>query len=547
MSEGEKQLFNSDRAHSTPQEQFEGANPDRVPPPGLTEKEQGLWRIIQEDGMLPKSVKFKKGWIKELKNLKGSFPQKDQELLQKESVLGEESIILQKDLEDTLGWRVPIKEVTRDTTSQVVKADTRQLERSGDELLGITKYLGQDSAKWISKRDLKDLSMTTSTEGWVKYWLDRLKPELEILPAPIAKIVQEGNSAKKLGAKMNGLQSYVGKRTSALREELKRRAFAVAKQERITILRFQVQAIRSGKDPFESHKQQRTPVYFNERTHSFVIREQKEIKQISLGDMLADYSWGLRYTIDPSVPEQQRKVLLKHLAINEARRDIEEIYDGELITFHHISAGTGSIPMDHLERMYAHGKINRSNAGILAERAAREFLTRVAINNPETGIVVERSNAMEDTELKYDFKIRRKQKLRGIALAGIDMPREEYIKEKRRLGIQFTISARPAVLQYKVEQLTEARKKILNTTPFIKKNVDDISLVAIDFHSIGDYFQRWVKEGKPPGGPEQYMTAEEKKELLRAAIKNFAPISEEMLNKMAGIDPAPPDTLPVIE
>lgn len=120
--------------------------------------------------------------------------------------------------------------------------------------------------------------------------------------------------------------------------------------------------------------------------------------------------------------------------------------------------------------------------------------------------------------------------MREIALEGYDMTREDYIKIKKK-GFQFTIARQG--LGKKSKQIERSKKNfdVLELSGLVKKKVDDIALVKVHLQKIAEYFGRWLAEGKPSGGPEQYMNRDEKKDILRGVTKDFVSLSEEDIEK----------------
>ena len=47
-----------------------------------------------------------------------------------------------------------------------------------------------------------------------------------------------------------------------------------------------------------------------------------------------------------------------------------------------------------------------------------------------------------------------------------------------------------------------------------------------------DFYKRWINEGKPSGGPEQYLSREQKLAIFRKATKGLLNLSEEELQKL---------------
>lgn len=167
---------------------------------------------------------------------------------------------------------------------------------------------------------------------------------------------------------------------------------------------------------------------------------------------------------------------------------------------------------------------NHPDSGAVAERMAQSIISRMEYNNPELGIALEHSNALEDAELKYDFKVLLPVKKRGVAVEGDDLNREKYIKEKKRLGIQFTIREGKKTKSKKLKQIDTAKSAVEagRYSKYIKKPVDDIVLVQMPMKAYGACFKKWLEDGKPSGGPEQYLSEDERERLVATIISGPA-------------------------
>ena len=170
----------------------------------------------------------------------------------------------------------------------------------------------------------------------------------------------------------------------------------------------------------------------------------------------------------------------------------------------------------------------------IAERMLKGFLTRIQYNHPGVRMKVESVNVVEDAELKYDLKITVIRHRRGIAIEGENLPREEYAALKKSVGIQLS-TRQGSGTGGKGGQIKEV-KNLIGQHPeylgFLKKPVDDIVLVKVPFETYQINFRRWLDEGKPSGGPEQYLTREEKIKILKAVTKDILDLSNEELEKI---------------
>ena len=355
----------------------------------------------------------------------------------------------------------------------------------------------------ISSSEKQELETDSDKKGARKWWLNHLLPETDIVREDVKNVLENFLKTKKMpnGAGQSVFDKYINQR----REVLK---FKIAKRLEMAQLKNNLKRIDTSEDMGEKEKKFRRTV-FSEGENLF-IKKGGETQKITLGDIMADYNWGVKYVPDISMPHKLWRKISKMIALKEARSRVEYVFNRELNDLESVGLPTSSYSVGFLER--------HSQAGAIAEKMAQTILSRIQYNSPESGIKVESSNALEDIELKYDFKIVLPEKKRGVAVEGDEMPREEYVKEKRKLGIQFTIASKENLLEHKKHQIEEARSKIglEKYRSLVKKPVDDIVLVSVPLKTYGECFKKWLEAGKPSGGPEQFLTEEERERLITA-------------------------------
>lgn len=304
------------------------------------------------------------------------------------------------------------------------------------------------------------------------------------------------------------------------------------KNGRMEQLSQSLHALDTGELIKEFNAEERRTIFYDESSDTpYVVDANDNKRTVGAGDIMADYAWGITYVPDGEMPHSTFRRLAKQILVNEARRDIELLYDKELIR-QGIPAGSSSIDKNRLEEFYRNQTSNAPMNGIVAERASREFMTRISFNHPDLGFAVERSNALEDSELKYDFKLRKKRRLRGVAVADTEMSAKEYRGYKRRVGIQFTINTVKQKLKKKREEIETTLKELKKRSRTQRQPVDDIVFVHVPMPEIMRQYGRWLRDGKPSGGPEQYFTPEIKKQIFMEATKGFISIEPETLQEI---------------
>ncbi len=283
------------------------------------------------------------------------------------------------------------------------------------------------------------------------------------------------------------------------------------------------------KEGIEESKNAKT-IFYDEEHHRLFVNENGAPRRITEGDIMADYNWGIEYHPDMSMPPMVWRRVSKLLALKKAREKTFDLYNQELINIFHVNAPTTSWSLEFIKEYH---QKNKKDQGFIAERMVQGFLTRLQYNKPELGLRVEPANAIEDTELKYDFKVMVPQYRRGVATEGEDLVRGEYVKQKRKIGVQLTVGHAGKNKQEKTnlgkQRLEEEKYKNL-----VPKLVDDIVLVSLRLPRFGKCFEKWLEAGEPAGGPEQYLNKEEELYILTEVTKNLPnmPKSKEDLEAL---------------
>lgn len=342
----------------------------------------------------------------------------------------------------------------------------------------------------IARRMRMDLlQRNTSNEGSYNYWKKRLKQDPLLFGD--AKNVSSESVAKLLKS-----EKWIARRAEAM--------YALAKR---------LSDIDEREDYPDAEKEGRLTVFYDPETEAPYVEDRDGVRHVVSPEEIAiDLDWGNRYRPDESVPDRLWRKIRKHSDIAEARRSIGAIDNEELAQIEKLSLPTTAITGEWIAEHFEAD--NSTYRGIVAERMAKNALKRQTLRDLELDFAVEDSNAVEDAVLKYDFSVVRRNR-RGIATIPQGFSREEYVEEKRKLGVQFTTAADSSAIKKKTHQIEEA-KVIANSEEmqkYTKSRVEDIVLVSLKLNASVRY-QRWLDEGKPPGGPEQYMDDAEIEDLI---------------------------------
>lgn len=235
----------------------------------------------------------------------------------------------------------------------------------------------------------------------------------------------------------------------------------------------------------------------------FCVYNNKEYR-LTLGDIMADYNWGLKYAPDRDMPNNVYRQISKRILVNETRRDIERIYDKELIEKLHLP--------DYEDNRLRQG-------GRIAEEIVREFMTRLSYI-PDLRIKIMRSTEFEDIREKIDFKVYAAPHRRGVKTVD-ENDLNKNINKLQRLGFQLFIKGKKErdntrLLVKKTADVKLSKKIYKNIL-----DVDDIILVGLYLYKMKNNYEQWLRDGRPPGGPEQYLIYDQKKMIFRGITEGL--------------------------
>jgi len=458
--------------------------------------------------------KWSQYWYRRLKPEVDTLPPNIQLLVRKmiQGVLltGDEMFELGKYVRARIGVGPKQEQSTESRPALVLDAEAMELE----------------SLEYISRivDQLEEIELEGNGEGEVKtageVQLEQGKELDQLISGRMSALKPENKGERKAEKmKTETVKSYIEK----LQDE---------KREVMAQLRSRLADIDSLKDYPEEEQKDRRVVHYNAEAKDLFVFDGQEQRKITFGDIVADLDWGIKYRPAPVVPEVLWRKIRKLCDIAEARQSIEWAYNRELSRMGY-GGGSWNFPFSRIEEE-VRGKdqktINGGYGGFIAEKMAKNFLWRMQYSHLKVGFRVENSSVVEDASLKYDFKVRFLPQVRGVAVEPEGMTRNEYIRQKKNIGIQFTtrrhgLSKDRKVVEGMRRSLLEEYRKL------VKKPVDDIILIEIELKA-GSCFTRWVVEGKPSGGPEQYLTREQKIEIFQKVTEGKLNLSDEEIEKL---------------
>src|SRR3989338_582742 len=297
--------------------------------------------------------------------------------------------------------------------------------------------------------------------------------------------------------------------------ETKLKKLTKQKKEKTLKLYRALANLDKGEPVDEFRDERRRTIFYDEDSSNYFILEAGTKKDLNIADILSDYAWGIKYVPDGEMVEPAYRIIAKRILTNEVRRNLESIYDEELTVRFKIDGGIRRVIDRVFEKDWFAILTNKDLktpiavlAGVVAEAMARELTNRLSYKQ-NLSFFVERANTLEDNKYKYDFKIRTTITRRGVGVGD----EAEVKKRIKKIGVQFTIKYKN---RGKIQQVMEAKKQYASELP-----VDDIVLIRINSFEFANAYTRWLKEGKPSGGPEQFLSEELKQQLLEAVMQGL--------------------------
>lgn len=233
-----------------------------------------------------------------------------------------------------------------------------------------------------------------------------------------------------------------------------------------------------------------------------------EAVTLTRGEVYAAAEWGTWWKFDDSVSREHQIALMG----SQVRTRISERYDDQLITFGKNDRLSDDRKRDAYARMESsQASLDTMPDGILAEKMLVSFLTK-EMHDGDLEFTVSRADAHDDVEYKIDFVITVADRRRGVRVN----------EPEHRIGIQFTMDR--GATERKQEQLTRAGKRLRET------DVDELILVTMPINDVRANYDRWRydENGKhknekrlDPRGPDQFWSAETKKAILDALVRQL--------------------------
>lgn len=235
--------------------------------------------------------------------------------------------------------------------------------------------------------------------------------------------------------------------------------------------------------------------------------------EASLGDLITDGEWGVRYYLDPvTAPRADRK---RH-RVADARRDIADLLDEQIVTEEyqtrskHRADAAGGILRAH-RRVLQGADLQVGDSGKIAEILVQNVLTKFMIDRG-SDVVIERADVYQDAVQMIDFIVKRRAHRRGAQV--------EEMPTLRRVGIQFTLQAWGQKLQQKIKSL-EATKGDIIEAMREHDRIDDIVFIRMRIPDLVQQYTAWIAAGRPPGGPAKEWQRAHEEELVAGVLQRM--------------------------
>ena len=235
-------------------------------------------------------------------------------------------------------------------------------------------------------------------------------------------------------------------------------------------------------------------VTFDEKENKFLVEMPDGSQEpATLGDILTDGDWGLVYYLDPRIVPRMAQ---KKFFVESAKRELRVLLDGQLMVDESAGFKTSIRNIVRARRVIKSGIFDfgvlkegviRDIRGHIAEIAVKTFFQQLYINRLTPFRVVE-ADAYQDVAEKIDFIIHIEKYKRGVGV--------EASSKYSNVAVQFTLQKHA---HGKNTQISRVRQDLIDSG-----TVDSIVLIKFPMENLIEFYQHWIGNGMPPGGPFQY-------------------------------------------
>ena len=339
-----------------------------------------------------------------------------------------------------------------------------------------------------------------------KEQIDRSLETDEAHERRIAELLEDEWEALKQAARSGELRAEVdelvgealqeGVGTSELTQQ---KIFEIQKEKQMIMrkLKERLRAIDGDQELQEPTEGVRVVIYQNGRY--LWKKDDGTDYPITLGSILADIGWGNRYQLDPETcPRLDRKLY----ALEEAREDLLPLLDKQLRrqvsgqldgSMQSLSFRSNSKLM---HKALDTGEVTDTASGFIGEQVVFSYLKTISIDY-KAGFRVEPADVYQDAVQKIDFI---------VVVPHDEAEKIRTGKTSRKIGVQLTIS--PQRFAEKKEGIDKLKEQLTD-----EDEVDDMVTVLVPMR-IKPLVEAWNTQGRPPGGPGQFLAPDARLEIL---------------------------------
>lgn len=386
----------------------------------------------------------------------------------------------------------------------------------------------------ILTRDFEDL--TEGTPFKLSYWSKKIMDPENVSFYGLQEDINKLDKSERDSAITRAIYFYINK--------LK------LKYEKIDVmdeLKRRMSDIDKGLDYGKSERIGRIDVFYDEENKELFTVNGGERNIVKESDFVADQIWGIKYCPDINMPRAVWRRLRKLSDIEEAKRDLDSAMNRFFMEESGRRKGIALPPsLETIERTFSEeSRVEKETTsgivGFVAERMLLSFLTRVSFDQDVVSFEASSATVYEDHKFKYDLKVFFKDFARGLGVDGGEkMPRKEIERLKKifTVGLQLTVGKNSVFRKGEgVEAIADSMRAgespfAQKYMSFLRRPVDDVVLVSLPAEVFKRCYGRWLNENKKPGGPEQYLTLDEKIEIVREMTKNLFTLSVKDIASM---------------
>jgi len=141
--------------------------------------------------------------------------------------------------------------------------------------------------------------------------------------------------------------------------------------------------------------------------------------------------------------------------------------------------------------------------GFVAEVAVKNFFQSLYYNGLTDFRIVD-ADVYQDANQAIDFIIHIERHRRGV-----DVETDDKISD---IAVQFSIDKKSR----KLSRINKIKVGLINSGV-----VDDMVLVKFGMKNLDSYYDSWINNERPPGGPFQYSSLEKRKKLFENVIEKI--------------------------